>query len=164
MSLSQKFPWFWFLSSLGRFMGPVCCVFLSSLDLGQQFLELGFVITLISTGISPQDVKVDALARLVHLRAEKRESLGAQNVNVCDSCKSQYLGYLGWGTGARCVMWCFVSSPKTRVGISWSGPRKSRGQSLKKKKTKTICLKQQRANILIRFNTSVNPNYSLFLF
>lgn len=132
------------------------CVCLSSLDLGQLFLKLDLVISLTSTGISPQDVKADALARLVHLSAKRRESPRAQRVNVKAGNLST-LGYLDDGTGAQFVAWCFVSSPKICVGISWEGrtfsgisagvgslwssPRKSWSQSLKK--TKTICLKEQ---------------------
>lgn len=69
----------------------------------------------------------------------------------------------------------FCLLPKNMCGISWKisgisagvvslwpSPRKSWSQSLKK--TKTICLKEQRANILIKFKTLVNLSDSLFLF
>lgn len=86
------------------------CVCLSSLDLGQLFLELDLVISLTSTGISPQDVKADALARLVHLSAKRRGSPRAQSANVCEGWKSQYFGIFGrWNWCSICgMMFCLL--------------------------------------------------------
>lgn len=144
------------------------CVCLSSLDLGQLFLELDLVIRLTSTGISPQDVKADALARLVHLSAKRRESPRAQSVNVCEGWKSQYFGIFGrWNWCSICGMF-FCLLPKNMCGylmgredfvwnICWCGFTLVKPQEVVEsvfKKNQNHLL--ERANTLIQFNTLVN--------
>lgn len=74
-----------------RFMGLVCFVSVSPPAFWELVLELYLVVPFASTGISPYDVEVHTLDRLLHLNAKRREPSGPQNLNVYELCKFKYL-------------------------------------------------------------------------